>query len=150
MFEKKEKIKITETDAYNVLKEWSEHLEVRLNDEDFEEVQKELFRSVQNERLSFDKTTDEFTYKLKKPILTDAGDVAHSIIKISDCEMKDKRDMHRSKNPTDQGIEMFKVYISQTDGEDIAHGHIGRIKSSDEIIITAVILGFFVQAVPGN
>lgn len=148
---KDEKEKLTETQAYDLLKVWADDLEVRLTDDDFEEVQKELFKAVVNERLTYDSDKEEFTYALRKPIeQKDGGKI--SIIKIHDCEMGKKREMTKQKNEVDRAISMIQIYSSYQEideQKEIPIGFIGRLKSTDQNVILAVILGFFVQAVPG-
>ena len=74
---------MTQTEAFDLIKEWGEILEVRLLDEDFEAVQKELWMAVKKERLTFDENEEVFTYKLKKPIChIETGQPIYSILKI--------------------------------------------------------------------
>jgi len=152
MFDKsKEKKEMSQKEAFAMLREWGDDLEVRLLDDDFHEVQKELWMAVKKERLVYDKETETFTYALKKPIIDKStGQSVISIIKIHESDMNDKRAMKKEKEDIDANANMFKAYCKTSEMEEIEHGFMTRIKDRDQLIISAVILGFFVQAVPGN
>ena len=156
MFDKTEKTKteqkelMTEKEAFQLIREWADDLEVRLKDEDFEDLQREIWLEVKKERLSYDPDSETFNYVLKKPILTKDGAVKMSMIKIIESDMNGKRNIKKHKEDIDTVAEMFKSYCRDSEGNEIELGFITRIKDRDQAIISAVILGFFVQAVPSS
>jgi len=147
---KREKDKITQHKAFEILLDWYELLEIRLTPEDFGEVQKELWRVVSTERLSFDRESEIFTYVLKRPI-KDRGDgkVLYSMIKMQDCDMNSKSEYQKIKDDFSRGVGMLQAFCSDSEGKEIPSGFLSRLFTADEINISAVILGFFAQAVPG-
>ena len=62
--------------------------------------------------------------------------------------MEQKRDMSKHKNDIDTVAAMMMAYCTRSDDNEIEPGFLTRIKDRDMQIIQAVILGFFVQAVP--
>jgi len=155
MFENKNKKeknenKITESEAYKLIKEWGEDLELRLAGDDLEELQKELWRAVVSERLSYNSETEKFSYVLKKPIEKKDGSGSISMIQIQETDMQQKRDIKKMKDDIDTMVEFFKAYCRDSEGNEIQPGFLLRIKDRDQSIISAVILGFFVQVVPGK
>ena len=75
--------------------------------------------------------------------------IGKQISHIEEATMQDKKDMSKYKNDTDKCIAMWKAYCTDSEGEKIPEGFLGRIKDRDSNIMNAIILGFFVQAVPG-
>lgn len=152
MFGKTEnrKTEITEEKAYEIIREWGDELEVRLKDDDFESLQKELWQAVKAERLTFDNMTETFSYVLKKPIEKRDGSGSISMIKIEETDMNGKREITKHKNDIDTLAALFKAYCRDSEGNEIEIGFLTRIKDRDQAIISAVILGFFVQAVPSS
>lgn len=148
--EKSNSEKMTEQKAYDILKQWGDMLEVRLKDEDFEDLQNELWQAVVSERLTFDSDTEAFKYVLKKPIEKKDGSGSISMIQIEETDMNGKREITRHKNDIDTAVALFKAYCKDSEGNEIQTGFIQRIKDRDQQIISAVILGFFVQAVPSR
>ena len=142
------KEQMTDKQAFDLIKEWGEELEVRLKDDDFESLQNEIWLAVKKERLSFDAIDESFTYVLKKPIEKKDGSGQISIIKIYESDMNSKRGMEKHKDNIDTLASMFKAYCKDSEGNPIEIGFLTRIKDRDQAIISAVILGFFVQAVP--
>ena len=145
-----EKEKMTEQQAYDLIREWGDELEVRLKDEDFETLQKELWQAVISERLAFDRESETFVYVLKKPIEKKDGSGFISMIKIEETDMNGKREITKHKNDIDTLAALFKAYCKDSEGKQIELGFLTRIKDRDQAIISAVILGFFVQVVPGS
>lgn len=150
MKNEKKKDKISQADAFQMIREWGDDLEVRLIDEDFEAVQKEVWQAVSTKRLEFNSADEVFTYVLKKPIQDRDGNDKISMIKIHETEMEDKRGMSKWKDDIDTMAAMFQKYCKDSEGEEIEFGFLTRIKDRDQQIISAVILGFFVQAVPSR
>lgn len=146
----KPKTEMTEKEAYDIIREWGDELEVRLKDDDFEALQKELWLSVKSERLTFDSMTETFSYVLKKPIEKKDGSGSISMIKIEETDMNGKREITKHKNDIDTLAALFKAYCRDSEGAPIELGFLTRIKDRDQAIISAVILGFFVQAVPSS
>ncbi len=146
----RDKKEITKDKAFDIIEKWGEEMEVRLCDEDFEEVQREVCMSVMKERLTFDSAEEIFTYKLKKPIKDNEGKEVISIIKIRETDMNSKKGMTKHKDDIDTMAAMFQAYCTDSAGSEIAHGFLTRLKDRDQHIISAVILGFFVQAVPSK
>ena len=146
---KTEKEEMTEKEAFSLIKEWADSLEVRLRGDDFEDLQNELWFAVKKERLIFDSGKEVFTYTLKKPIEFKDKSGSLSIIKILESDMNDKKDIAKHKD-IDAVIEMFGAYCRDSEGEKIPSGFLSRIKDRDQAIISAVILGFFVQVVPSQ
>ena len=62
--------------------------------------------------------------------------------------MSDKEESSRMKDEYSKGIVMLQGHCKLEDGGDIPAGFLGRLKDRDEITLSAIILGFFVQAVP--
>ena len=58
--------------------------------------------------------------------------------------------MTKHKDDIDTMAAMFQTYCTDSEGNEIPHGFLTRIKDRDQAIISAVILGFFVQAVPSK
>jgi len=145
---KKQK-EMTQQEAFDLIQQWGEDLEVRLVDEDFEAVQKEIWMAVVKERLTFNESDEIFTYALKKPIQDKEGNNIISIVKIRETDMQKKKGLKKHKDEMDTLAALFSAYCTDTENNEIAHGFITRIKDRDINIISAVILGFFVQAVPG-
>ena len=152
MFEKikNTKTEITEQKAYDIIREWGDELEVRLKDDDFESLQKELWQAVKAERLTFDSMNETFSYVLKKPIEKRDGSGSISMIKIEETDMNGKREITKHKNDIDTLAALFKAYCRDSEGNEIEIGFLTRIKDRAQAIISAVILGFFVQAVPSS
>ena len=147
--ELKEIKQMSQQEAFDLIKEWGEALEVRLLEEDFEEVQKEIWMAVKKERLTFDENEEVFTYKLKKPIRNiETGQPIYSILKIQETSMQNKREMSKYKNEIDQAAALYKCYCTDGEGNSIEHGFLTRIYDRDSAILNAIILGFFVQAIP--
>ena len=142
--------KMSQAEAFEIIQGWGDDLEVRLIDEDFEEVQKEIWQAVALERLTFDPGDEVFAYALKKPIKDKDGLDVISIIKIHETDMNSKRGMSKHKDDIDTVAAMFQAYCKDSEGKEIPHGFLTRIKDRDQIIISAVVLGFFVQAVPSR
>jgi|WetSurMetagenome_2_1015567.scaffolds.fasta_scaffold72096_2 hypothetical protein len=139
---------MTEEKALSLIKEWADAMEVRLRGKDFEDLQNEIWLAVKNERLTFNKENEIFTYTLIKPIKDkDGKEVIISVLTISECNMNDKKNIAKYED-MEAAIEMLKAYCKTTDGKEIPVGFLSRIKDRDQNIILAVILGFFVQAVP--
>lgn len=148
--DKNQKKRMSEKEAFDLIDEWGESLEVRLIDEDYEEVKKEIWLAVAKERLTFNHEDERFNYVLKNKIKDRNGNDVISQIKIHETDMEDKRGMTKSKEDIDTLASMFKAYCKRDDMSEIEHGFLTRIKDRDQAIISAVILGFFVQAVPGR
>lgn len=146
----KGKEQITDNEAYEMIKEWSDILEVRLKDDDYQAMADEIWMAVKKERLSFDPESEIFTYTLKKPIEKKDGSGNISMLKIHESDMKSKEGLSRYKEEMDKVAAMFKAHCTDVEGNTIEHGFLKRIKDRDVNIISAVILGFFVQAVPGK
>jgi len=147
-FKGKQSKEITEVEAYEIIDGWGEDLEVRLNQEDFEAVQKEVWKAVSKERLLYDNNREIFTYVLKKPIEFLDGSGRISIIEIHESDMQSKKKMSKFKDDIDKAAALLQAHCKMQDGSEIEHGFLTRIKDRDSAIIMAVILGFFVQAVP--
>jgi hypothetical protein len=146
----KKKEKMSQQEAFNLIQEWGDFLEVRLIEDDFEEVQKEIWKAVQMERLTFDESEEVFKYVLKKPIKdVNTGQNVHTMIHIKESTMREKKEISKVKNEHDRGVALYKTYCTDTDGKEIQIGFLERIYDRDSNIINAIILGFFVQAVPG-
>lgn len=144
-----EKKQMTQTEAFDLIKKWGEILEVRLLDEDFEEVQKELWMAVKKERLIFDENEEVFTYKLKKPIKDlETEQVLYSMLKIQETQMSNKREMDKYKNDIDRAAALYKAYCTDSEGNEIQHGFLTRIYDRDSNILNAIILSFFLQVIP--
>jgi hypothetical protein len=146
----KNKEEITEKEAYDRIRDWADVLEVRLKDDDYDAMADEIIIAVQKERLTFDEESEIFTYVLKKPIVKKDGSGNISMIKIEESDMKAKEGMSKHKDDMDTVAAMFKAFCTDSEGNVIEHGFMKRIKDRDQGIISAVILGFFVQAVPGK
>lgn len=142
--------KMTEAQAYEIIREWGNILEVRLKDDDFDSLQKELWLAVKNERLTFDEQSETFSYVLKNPIQKKDGSGSISMIVIEETDMNGKREITKHKNDIDTLVALFKAYCKDSEGNPIEPGFLMRIKDRDQAIISAVILGFFVQAVPSK
>lgn len=147
--DKTEKESMSEDKANALIKEWAEHLEVRLKGEDYESLQDEIWFAVKKERLTFNYDSSSFEYVLINPIEKADGE---SISKITICEsnMAKKKDVSKYKGDYEQMASLYKAYCTDSDGDEIEIGFLMRIKDRDQNIISAVILGFFVQAVPGK
>lgn len=142
--------KMTQEEAFELIQEWGDIYEVRLIDDDFEAVQKEIWQAVVNERLTFDEGEEIFTYKLKKPIKDKStGQDLYSLIKLQETPMEEKKGVTKYKDDIDTNAAFFKSYCTDMEGNKIEHGFLTRIYDRDQHIISAIILGFFVQAVPG-
>jgi len=152
--DKKTENKKTQKEVFDIIDGWGEDLEVRLMDEDWEDVKKEIWKAVQKERLVFNSVEEKFTYVLLKPIMSrEAGrenEAVISIVEIRESQMSDKRGMSKQKDDIDTMAGMFGAYCTTPGGGEIQHGFLTRIKDRDQAIISAVILGFFVQAVPSR
>lgn len=142
-----EKEKMPYSDVIKKIKSWADDMEVRLKGDDYEAMQNEIWLAVQNERLTFDSGKEIFTYVLKKPVEHKDNSGSLSILTIRECDMNDKKDISKYKD-MEAVAEMFKAYCRDTEGNQIPVGFLSRIKDRDQAIISAVILGFFVQVVP--
>ncbi len=147
---KKNPEKLSQAEAYKIIRKWGDDMEVRLIDEDFEAVQNEIWLAVVSERLTFNQADEIFTYVLKKPIKDKDGNVHTSMIKLRETELGEKRGMTKHKDDIDTMAAMFQTYCTDSEGNEIPHGFLTRIKDRDQAIVSAVILGFFVQAVPSK
>jgi hypothetical protein len=151
VFEKSKKENLSEQESFDLIEKWGKELQVRLQDADFEEVKKEVWQAVSTYRLSYDNNDETFTYLLLKPIKSvDDGSTVMSMIKIKESDMNKKRGMSKPKDDFDKLAAMFKAYCTDSDGKEIEVGFLSRIKDRDQMIISAVILGFFVQAIPSS
>lgn len=151
MFGKSENKEMSEDQIFEIIDQWADILEVRLKEEDFDAVKEEIFLAVKKERLTFDESDEIFKYVLKKPVSDKDGNIVIDMIIVHESDMQAKRKMSKKRKDEIDGLaDMFKVYCKKSDGEEIEHGFITRIKDRDQQIISAVILGFFVQAVPGK
>jgi len=143
--EKKERMSIEE--AFAILEDWLDFYECRLIGDDRESVKKDLWKAVQMERLSLDKETEKFKYVLKSKIQkTDGGGI--EIFYLQEPIMDSKRDISKMKDRHSKGVANLQTYCIDEDGKEIPIGFLGRVKERDEITLSAIILGFFVQAVP--
>ena len=151
-FTKKETKKepITEDQAYEIIDTWCESLEVRLKGDDLEMLKSEIWKAVSSERLTYDNESEEFSYVLKKPIEMKDGSNSISMIKIHESDMNGKKDIGKYKNDIETMAALYKAYCTDSAGNPIEFGFLMRIKDRDQSIISAVILGFFVQVVPGK
>lgn len=147
---KTKKEMMDEQSASGIIKDWSDILEVRLKGDDYEEMKDEIILAVQKERLILDIESEVFTYLLLKPIVKKDGSGQIDMVKIYEPEQNEKRNIANFKNENDKGIATISAYIVDSEGNKIEHGFLNRLKDRDINIITAVILGFFVQAVPGK
>jgi hypothetical protein len=139
---------MTEEKALSLIKEWADAMEVRLRGKDFEDLQNEIWLAVKNERLTFNKENEIFTYTLIKPIKDkDGKETVLSVLTISECSMNDKKTISKYED-MEAAIETFRVYCKKVEGEEIPAGFLSRMKDRDQNIVLAVILGFFVQVVP--
>jgi len=146
----KEEKYLTRQEAYDTIREWGDLLEVKLKDEDFESLQNEIWMAVSRYRLIFDPETEIFTYTLKKPIVKKDGSGTISMLKIEESDMQNKRETTKWKNDIDTAVAFIKAYCKDSENKSIEHGFLTRIKDRDMSVLNAVILGFFVQAVPGS
>jgi hypothetical protein len=147
--QKPKKERMSQDDAFKLIKEWGDSLEVRLLEDDFEEVQKEIWKAVQMERLVFNESDETFTYVLKKPIKDiNEKEVAHSQLKIKECQMRDKKELEKYKKDFETAVATIKVYCTDMEGEEIQMGFLERLYDRDIQVLNAIILGFFVQAIP--
>ena len=149
MTENNKKEKMSQDEAFDIIREWGDLMEVRLLDDEFEDLQKELWMAVKNERLVFDEVEEIFTYKLKKPLKTKDGEVKYSMLKIQERPMEKKKGISKYKDDIDSLAAFFGAYCTDMEDSDIAIGFLTRIHDRDQSIISAIILGFFVQMVPG-
>lgn len=142
---------MSEREAFALIRKWADDMEVRLRGKDFEDLQNEIWLAVKKEKLTFDSEKEVFTYVLKKPV-TDRNNPSNtlmSMIRISECDVESKKELAKSNN-AEALEEMIKSYCKDSENNDIPAGYIDRIKDRDLSIISAVILGFFVQVVPGK
>jgi len=146
--DKNKKEEMTRESAFKIIDGWGDDMEVRLVDGDWQDVKNEIWMAVKKERLIFNSSDETFTYTLKKPIKDKEGNEIISIIKIRESDMEQKRDMSKHKNDIDTVAAMMMAYCTRSDDNEIEPGFLTRIKDRDMQIIQAVILGFFVQAVP--
>lgn len=148
VFSKKEekKKRKSEAECFKIIEDWMDFFECRLTGNDREGIKKDLWVAVQRDRLELNESNEEFKYVLIKPIQKAEG--AISIIKMKESDMDGKEEMSRIKNEHARGISMLQKYCMDGDDNEIPAGFIGRIKDRDKITINAIILGFFVQAVP--
>jgi hypothetical protein len=147
----KKKEKMSQQEAFDLIQEWGDMMETRLMDEDFEEIKKEIWKAVQMERLTFDESEEIFKYVLRKPIENkETGQVKYSIFHISEQPMEKKKGASKAKEEVDRAAAMYKCYCRDSNGEEIAHGFLTRVYDRDQNIINAIILGFFLEAVPGQ
>lgn len=149
LFDDKKKSKMTEEEANETIKEWADIMEIRLKGDDYESLQNEIWMAVKNERLIFNRDKMFFEYVLLTPIALSDGTTI-SKIKISEADMTKKKGLGKFKDDIETQAAFTKAYISDSEGEEIPIGYIMRIMDRDQIIINAVILGFFVQVVPGK
>lgn len=145
-----DKKEMTYEKACELIDEWGEDLEVRLIEDDFQDVKNEIWKAVQKERLTYDSNEEIFTYVFKKPITDKEGNALFHMIKIHETPLEEKRGMTKKKDDIDTLAAMFQAYCKDSEMKEIPHGFLTRIKDRDSAIISAVILGFFVQAVPGK
>jgi hypothetical protein len=148
---KKEKKVMSQSEVFELIDKWGDELEVRLMDEDWEDVKKEIWKAVQMDRLTYDSADEKFIYVLKSPIEDrTTGQPVISMIQIRETQMCNKRGMIKQKDDIDTVAAMFAAYCTDSGGNEIQHGFLTRIYDRDQAIISAVILGFFVQAVPSR
>lgn len=146
----KKKLKMTQEEAFELIQEWAEYMEVKLSDDDLDEVKQELWMAVTKERLTFDESEEIFKYVLKKPIKDiHEKNVMYSILYLKESQMKDKKGMSKTKSDIDTAVQMYRSYCTDTEGNKIEVGFLERLYDRDMQNINAIILGFFVQAVPG-
>jgi hypothetical protein len=147
---KPKKEKMSQQEAFDLIQEWGDDMETRLVDEDFEAVQEEIWKAVQMERLTFDETEEVFKYVLKKPIKDQGtGQNKYNILYIAEQPLESKKGVSKFKDETDRAAALWKSYCRDSEGNEIAHGFLLRIHDRDANIINAIILGFFLEAVPG-
>lgn len=142
---------LSEKESFELIGKWAKELEVRLKEKDMEDVKQEIWIAVSKKRLVFDSNTESFTYVFKKPIVDESGSIVLDLIKISEIGLEEKRQMLKEhENKTDDIIETVNAYCKKDNGSDIEIGFIMRIGDRDLSVISAVVMGFFVQAVPSQ
>ncbi len=141
---------MSQEQCYSMIDSWGETMEVRLNPEDFEGVKNEIWKAVQKERLIFNPSDETFKYVFKNPIRDREGNIVISQIIIHETAMEQKKGMSKKKDNIDTMVSFFSAYCKKDNMEEIQPGFLMRILDRDQAIISAVILGFFVQAVPSR
>ena len=148
LFNKKKDLDhMSETEAFSMLDKIADDMDIRVVGDDLEILKKELWKVVSTKNLVFDISDDSFKYVLKNPIKDRDGIVKISILKIQDCGMENKRGISKHRDDIDQGAALFSAFCRTDSDEEIPHGFLTRIKTRDQIIINAVIQGFFLEAV---
>jgi len=143
-------IEQSQEEIFKTIDSWGEYLEVRLTGDDFQAVKDEVWMAVKKERLTFDHSSEQFRYVLKNPIKDKNGNTVISQIIIHETTMEEKRGISKKKDNVDTLSSLFSSYCKDDSMKEIPLGFISRIMDRDQAIISAVILGFFVQAVPSK
>lgn len=146
-FEKKKETK-TKAEIDAIIDGWLEDRECNFDEETANEYKRPLFFAVKKDRLSYNDSERSFTYMLKSPIKNDKGEDKYSMFKISPSKIGNKTDIEKQKLSIDQTIQTFKAYCTDTNGEEIPIGFLMKIDDDDQDVLLAIILGFFVKAVP--
>lgn len=149
-FKKEDQKELTQEECYKLIDEWGDQMEVRLSPEDFDGVKNEIWKAVQKERLIFNPSDETFKYVFKNPIRDRDGNIVISTIIIHETAMEQKKGMSKKKDNIDTMCSFFGAYCKKDNMEEIQPGFLMRILDRDQAIISAVILGFFVQAVPSK
>jgi len=149
-FKKEDQKELTQEECYKLIDEWGDQMEVRLSPEDFDGVKNEIWKAVQKERLVFNPSDETFKYVFKSPIRDRDGNIVISTIIIHETAMEQKKGMSKNKDSIDTMCKFFGAYCKKDNMEEIQPGFLMRILDRDQAIISAVILGFFVQAVPSK
>ncbi len=102
--------KITREEAEGLLRSWADFMELDTDRDLFIDLVEELRGSVRNNRLTFDKETEVFSYQLIKPI----EDI--QIVQIKECDFKQKKIIQNYKDS--ESIEsagaMLSKYVTLT------------------------------------
>jgi hypothetical protein len=148
--EKESGKELSQEECYKLIDSWGDDMEVRLNPDDFEGVKNEIWKAVQKERLIFNPSDETFKYVFKSPIRDRDGNIVISTIIIHETAMENKKGMSKKKDSIDTMCSFFGAYCKKDNMEEIQPGFLMRILDRDQAVISAVILGFFVQAVPSK
>ena len=140
-------VKMTQDECFKIIDSWGEHMELYLSEKDFNSIKEEIWIAVQNERLSFDPTKEIFTYVFRYPIKGKDDNIIYSMIKIHNATQEEKRGLKKKDNIDTQAM-LHSAHCKDSEMKEIPIGFLTRLFDADTKIMNAVILGFFVQAVP--
>ena len=126
---------MTRDKAEGLLRKWADALELDTRRELFNDLLDELTGVVEKERLSFDESTEIFTYNLLKPVN------GKSFVTIQETTFEQKKSLQRYSDK--EGMDASAMMIGKH--TNLTFKEVMMLKSRDLNKINAVVIGFLTQ-----